>query len=88
MAKRINKTSFPSLEEIQQEMTRVKSRGRYHKALRSTVSTIVVVAALAVLVAALLLPVLRPFSPAILSLLIKPIPTSLGICAVSITTTS
>ena len=59
MAKRINKTSFPSLEEIQQEMTRVKSRGRYHQALRSTVSTIVVVAALAVLVAALLLPVLR-----------------------------
>ena len=59
MAKRIKKTSFPSLEEIQQEMTRVKSQGRYHQALRSTVSTIVVVAALAVLVAALLLPVLR-----------------------------
>lgn len=53
------KMSFPSLEEIQQEMTRVKSQGRYHQALRSTVSTIVVVAALAVLVAALLLPVLR-----------------------------
>ena len=59
MAKRINKTSFPSLEEIQQEMTRVKSQGRYQQALRSTVSTIVVVAALAVLVAVLLLPVLR-----------------------------
>ena len=59
MAKRINKPSFPSLEEIRQEMTRVKSRGRYNQALRSTVSTIVVVAALAVLVAALLLPVLR-----------------------------
>jgi len=59
MAKRINKTSFPSLEEIQQEMTRVKSQGRYQQALRSTVSTILVVAALAVLVAVLLLPVLR-----------------------------
>ncbi len=59
MAKRIDKTSFPSLEEIQQEMTRVKSQGRYQQALRSTVSTIVVVAALAVLVAVLLLPVLR-----------------------------
>ncbi len=59
MAKRMKKTAFPSLEEIQQEMTRVKSQGRYHQALRSTVSTIVVVAALAVLVAALLLPVLR-----------------------------
>ncbi len=59
MAMRKKKTSFPSLEEIQQEMTRVKSQGRYHQALRSTVSTIVVVAALAVLVAALLLPVMR-----------------------------
>ena len=59
MAKRMKKASFPSLEEIQQEVTRVKSQGRYHQALRSTVSTIVVVAALAVLVAALLLPVLR-----------------------------
>ena len=59
MANRKKKTSFPSLEEIQQEMTRVRSQSKYHQALRSTVSTIVVVAALAVLVAALLLPVLR-----------------------------
>lgn len=59
MAKRDKKTSFPSLEEIQQEMSRVKSQSKYRQALRSTLSTIVVVAALAVLVAALLLPVLR-----------------------------
>ncbi|MBR0408511.1 MAG: signal peptidase I [Clostridia bacterium] len=59
MAKRMKKASYPSLEEIQQEMSRVRSQGRYHQALRSTVSTIIVVAALAVLVAALLLPVLR-----------------------------
>lgn len=59
MAKRMKKASFPSLEEIQQEMSHVKSQDRYHQALRSTLSTIVVVAALAVLIAALLLPVLR-----------------------------
>ena len=59
MANRKKKTSFPSLEEIQQEMTRVKSQNKYHQSLRNIVSTIVVVAALAVLVAALALPVLR-----------------------------
>ena len=56
---RQKKITIPSLEEIQQEMTREQSRGRYHQALKGTLGTIVVVAALAVLVAALLLPVLR-----------------------------
>ncbi|MBR3017580.1 MAG: signal peptidase I [Clostridia bacterium] len=63
MANRKKKQSFPSLEEIQQEMTRVKSQSKYHQSLRGIVSTIVVVAALAVLVAALLMPVLRVTGP-------------------------
>jgi signal peptidase I len=50
---------MPSLEDIQKEMQRVRGRFRYRQALKGTLGTIVVVAALAVLVASLLLPVLR-----------------------------
>ena len=47
------------LSEIEVEMTRVRSKGRFPQALRGTAGTVVVVAALAVLVATMLLPVLR-----------------------------
>ena len=47
------------LSEIEVEMTRVRSKGRFRQALRGTAGTVVVVAALAVLVATMLLPVLR-----------------------------
>lgn len=47
------------LSEIEVEMTRVRSKGRYRQALKGTLGTVVVVAALAVLTATLFLPVLR-----------------------------
>ena len=50
---------FPELEEIEQELERLRSRVTWRKALRSTVGTLIVVAALAVLVAMLYMPVLR-----------------------------
>ncbi len=50
---------IPSREEVQDEMQRIKTRGRFRQMLRSTLGTVIVVAALAVLVAALFLPVLR-----------------------------
>jgi signal peptidase I len=40
-------------------MSNVRSKGRYRRALRGTIGTVIVVAALAVLVATLLLPVMR-----------------------------
>ena len=50
---------FPDLDAIQTEMQRSRSQSKYHQALKSTMGTIVVVAAIAVLVASIFLPVLR-----------------------------
>ena len=49
----------PSTEEVQEEMQRIKLQGRFSQALKSTFGTVIVVAAIAVLVAAIFLPVLR-----------------------------
>ena len=59
MAKRTIQKPFPELDAIQDEMRRSKSQSKYHQALKSTVGTIVVVAAIAVLVSSIFLPVLR-----------------------------
>ncbi len=59
MAKRTKQTPFPELDAIQDEMRRSKNQSKYHQALKSTAGTIVVVAAIAVLVASIFLPVLR-----------------------------
>lgn len=50
---------FPSLEELQAEKRRIKYQRRYHRVLRSTIFTLVVVAAIAVLVATIWMPVLQ-----------------------------
>lgn len=49
----------PSVEQLEQELGRLKYRARFQAALRSTVFTLVVVAALAVLVATIWMPVLQ-----------------------------
>lgn len=57
-----NKTpdiAVPSVEELSVELKREKFHSRYKKLLRSTVYTLVIVAAVSVLVATLLLPVLQ-----------------------------
>lgn len=54
-----NKTSIPSLDEIQRERKRIRRGIYYRQALRSTVSVLVVVAAVAVLIATLFLPILQ-----------------------------
>ncbi len=51
--------SFPTVEQIQTELNRERYKRRYHNVLKSTIYTLVTVAAVAVLVATLLLPVLR-----------------------------
>jgi len=50
---------FPSSEQIQAELKREKHKLRYQKVIRSTIRVLVVVAAVAVLVATLLMPVLQ-----------------------------
>lgn len=51
----------PSLEEVSEELARVRSGRKYRKTLRSTVYVLVTVAAFAVLVATLWMPVLEVY---------------------------
>ena len=51
--------TVPSLEEIQRERKRIRRTDYYRQSLRSTVSVLVVVAAVAVLIATLFLPILQ-----------------------------
>ena len=54
-----NRVLIPSLEEIQRERKRIRRGVYYRQALRGTVSVLIVVAAVAVLIATLLLPILQ-----------------------------
>ena len=51
----------PSIPELKRELKRVRYRKRYHAVLRSTIYTLVTVAAAAILVATLWLPVLQTY---------------------------
>ena len=51
--------AIPSSEQLEAELNRAKYRKRYRRILRSTVYTLITVAAIAVLVATLLMPVLQ-----------------------------
>ena len=50
---------IPEISQLEAELKRVKYRSRYRTVLRSTVYTLVVVAAIAVLVATIWMPVLQ-----------------------------
>lgn len=52
---------LPSTQQIEDELKRIRYRKRYRRVLRSTVYTLITVAAVAVLVATLLMPVLQIF---------------------------
>ncbi len=54
-----NDVSVPSLGEIQSERKRIRRKEYYRKALRGTISVLLVVAAVAVLIATLFLPILQ-----------------------------
>lgn len=51
--------SMPTVEQLEAELNRTKYKKQYNRVLRSTVYTLIVVAAIAVLIAVLLLPVLQ-----------------------------
>lgn len=57
--KRRRKIDMPELEQLEHELGRVKYKSRYRSVLKSTVYSLIVVAALAVLVAMIWLPVLQ-----------------------------
>ena len=59
MARKRKDVPIPSLEEIQRERKRIRRASYYKQSLRSTISVLVVVAAIAVLVATLFLPILQ-----------------------------
>ena len=60
MARRRKKEiPIPSLAEIQRERKRIRRKAYYQQALRGTVAVLVVVAAVAVLIATLFLPILQ-----------------------------
>ena len=59
MARKPRGETFPDLQAIETEMSQVRSKGKYRQALKGTAGTVIVVAALAVLVATIVLPVMR-----------------------------
>jgi signal peptidase I len=54
-----NNNEMPTSEQLEGELKRIKYLGRYRSLLRSTIFVLITVAAVAVLVATLLLPVLQ-----------------------------
>ena len=52
-------SALPELHEIESEMSEVRSQGKYRQALKGTFGTFVVVAAIAVIIAFIFLPVLK-----------------------------
>lgn len=59
MKKQKKNLMVPGIQELEQELKRERYRDNYRRTLRSTVSALITVAAAAVLVATLLLPVLQ-----------------------------
>ena len=59
MTERVKKADMPTLEQLQKEVDRVHYRRDFSRVMINTIYSLVVVAAIAVLVAVLLLPILR-----------------------------
>ena len=53
------KMDVPTTEQLERELKRLRADARFRKALRSTVGSLIVAAALAVIISTMLLPVLR-----------------------------
>ena len=61
MKKKITPADIPATEQLEAELAREKYKQRYHSVLRSTIYTLIIVAAVAVLTATLWLPVLQTY---------------------------
>lgn len=69
MRKKTIAKELPAIEQMEAELKREKYKRRYHRVLRSTVYTLIVVAAVSVLVATLWLPVLQIYGSSMSPLL-------------------
>ena len=58
-SKQKKKIEIPDISQLESELNRVKYHSRYRRVLRSTIYTLIVVAAVAVLVATIWMPVLQ-----------------------------
>lgn len=56
---KFSSADLPSTGQLEEELNRITYKKNYHSVLRSTIYTLITVAAVAILVAVLLLPVLR-----------------------------
>ena len=54
-----NQLDMPSIEALQSELEKTRYTRRYHRTLRTTIFSLLIVAAVAVIIAVLLLPVLQ-----------------------------
>lgn len=61
MIMNIEEITLPTPEQLEEEIARTKYRKRYRRVLRSTIYTLITVAAIAVLVATIFLPVLQVY---------------------------
>ncbi len=52
-------SALPELNEIESEMSQVRSKGRFRQSIKGTITALVVVAAIAVIIAFILLPVVK-----------------------------
>ena len=57
--KNVKTVPIPSMDEVELEIKRVKHKREYNRTIRSTIYILITVAAVAVLIATLLMPVLR-----------------------------
>ena len=55
----MNPEKLPTVEQAERELKRLRHRKAYRRALRGTISVLIVVAAISVLIATLFLPVLQ-----------------------------
>ena len=62
MSMKNDNMNLPSLQQLEEELSRSRYRARYRSVLRSTIYTLITVSAVAVLLATLLLPVLQIYS--------------------------
>ena len=58
-ARKIEEVSLPTKKQVESEQKRYRRQKAYNKALRGTVYVLTIVAAVAVLIATLILPVLQ-----------------------------
>lgn len=58
-SRKSDKLEIPEISQIESELKREKHKGKYNRTLRSTIYSLIVVAAVAVLVATVFMPVLR-----------------------------